>query len=63
MLCTVIHHLEYCIQMGSPQYRTNMRLLKRVQKRATMTVQGIEHLSYEDGMKELGLFFLEKKRL
>jgi len=48
---------------SSVQEEYNIDLLGRVQKRAARMIQGMEHLSCEDKLRELGLFSLQKRRL
>ena len=52
-------HVEYCVQMWSPQCRRDVDLWRASRE---MT-EGMEHLPCGDRLRELGLRSLEKRRL
>ncbi len=56
-------HLEYAMEANAPTLRMDISQLERVQRLATRLERSLRHVTYEERLRQLKLFSLERKRL
>ncbi|XP_059698166.1 triadin isoform X3 [Haemorhous mexicanus] len=55
--------LEYCVLDWEPEHKKDVGMLEQVQEGVIKLSTGLEHISYEDRLREMGQFSLEKRKL
>ena len=56
-------HLEFYVQFWAPQFKKHKELQETVHWRAMKMMWGLKHLSYEESLREFGLFRPKKAEM
>jgi len=56
-------NFKYCVWFCASCHKKDIEALKHIQRRTMKLVKGLEHKSYEEQVRELGLFSLKKRKL
>ena len=62
LTCMIRPRLEYAAVVWSPNAKTDIRKLERIQRVATKMVPELSELTYEDRLREMGLPTLQDRR-
>ena len=56
-------HLKYCVQIWNPYLKNDIECIEKIQRRATKLVHGFDKMPYEQRLKALGLYSLQRRKL